>query len=535
MERLTLIHLDGLHQGEGISLERLPVVLGSEAGADIVIPGAAERHASIDRGRNGDLVLRDAGSDRGTFLAGQPVREAVLHDGDVVELGHGGPRVRFRRQLSPRDTLVGVLRGEVRSSDHARRVHRLRQAFRRLTAHPLGRIALTLLVAAVPLLILVFWSRYEAHRLQYELDRMRKTAVAERDSFYDTINRERQSNEAERVALEKRLEDFRQREAALSQQLTHATNETVERELQATRERILALESERAAGENIIRQYGAGVCLIQGSYAFYDASNRPLRQKLDENGRKVREDDGTPSLAADGTGSIYTVDYYGTGFLVDRRGLVLSNRHVAVPWWDDDKADELKKQGFKPRFVLFRAFFPKQVEPFELEPVRHSETMDLAVLKIDLRSAHIPVLPLEESGQGAVPGHPVVVVGYPTGLEAILAKAETDVVQGILKKYGRQSEHVTEALSEKGLIRPSTTQGHIGDVTPTDIVFDAPTTQGGSGGPVFNRQGQVIAIEYAVLPKFGGTAFGIPIHYAVDLVKPLRKGPKVPTAAPNAG
>jgi hypothetical protein len=32
-----------------------------------------------------------------------------------------------------------------------------------------------------------------------------------------------------------------------------------------------------------------------------------------------------------------------------------------------------------------------------------------------------------------------------------------------------------------------------------------------------------VAIEYAVLPKFGGTAFGIPIHYAIDLVKPLRK------------
>jgi pSer/pThr/pTyr-binding forkhead associated (FHA) protein len=529
MERLTLIPLDGAREGETVALDALPATIGSEPGLEVVIPGAAPRHASLERGRDGELVLRDAGSGSGTFLAGQPVREAVLHDGDVVELGHGGPRVRFRRQLSPRDTLVGVLRGQPRS-DHARRLRRARYTLRRLTAHPLGRITLTTLVAAVPLLLLLTWSRYEANRLQQELDRMRRTAVAERDGFYDAINRERTRNEEERVALEKRLDDFRQREARLTQQLTHATNETLQRELQTTRERILTLESERAAGENIIRQYGAGVCLIQGSYAFYDSSNRPLRHKLDESGRKIREDDGTPSLAPDGTGAIYTVDYYGTGFLVDRRGLVLSNRHVAVPWWDDDKAEELKKDGFKARFVLFRAFFPKQVEPFELEPLRHSETMDLAVLKIDLRSASIPVLPLEPTRQGAVPGHPVVVVGYPTGLEAILAKAETDVVQGILKRYGRQSEHVTEALSEKGLIRPSTTQGHIGDVTPTDIVFDAPTTQGGSGGPVFNREGQVIAIEYAVLPKFGGTAFGIPIHYAIDLVKPLRKGTGGPAA-----
>jgi S1-C subfamily serine protease len=323
--------------------------------------------------------------------------------------------------------------------------------------------------------------------------------------------------------METHLDEFRQREATLQSQLARTASDTVQRELQATRDRIATLESERAAGENIIRAYGGGVCLIQGSYAFYDEKSRPLRHKLDESGRKIRDEDGAPTLGVDGTGAVYTIDYYGTGFMVDRRGLVLSNRHVAVPWWDDEKADALKKDGYSPRFVLFRAFFPKQREPFELEAIKHSDVVDLAVLKIELRGAKIPVLPLDETGQGAVPGHPVVVVGYPTGLEAILAKADTEVVQSILKRFGRQSEHVTEALSEKGLIRPSTTQGHIGDVTQTDIVFDAPTTQGGSGGPVFNKAGQVVAIEYAVLPKFGGTAFGIPIRFVNDLVRTVRR------------
>ena len=77
---------------------------------------------------------------------------------------------------------------------------------------------------------------------------------------------------------------------------------------------------------------------------------------------------------------------------------------------------------------------------------------------------------------------------------------------------------MTLALSHQGLIRPSTTQGHIGDITRTDIVFDAPSAQGGSGGPVFNQNGQVIAVEYAVLQKFGGNSFGIPIAYARALL-----------------
>jgi len=72
------------------------------------------------------------------------------------------------------------------------------------------------------------------------------------------------------------------------------------------------------------------------------------------------------------------------------------------------------------------------------------------------------------------------------------------------------------------LIRPSTTQGHIGDITGTDIVFDAPSAQGGSGGPVFNKFGQVIAVEYAVLQKFGGNSFGIPIAYARELLAQAR-------------
>ena len=98
----------------------------------------------------------------------------------------------------------------------------------------------------------------------------------------------------------------------------------------------------------------------------------------------------------------------------------------------------------------------------------------------------------------------MVVLGYPTGLEAILAKAETAAVNDILEASGMNPLRIADGLAAQRLIRPSATQGHIGDVTKTDIVFDAPTTHGGSGGPVFNKSGQVIAVEYAVLTSFGG-------------------------------
>jgi S1-C subfamily serine protease len=115
------------------------------------------------------------------------------------------------------------------------------------------------------------------------------------------------------------------------------------------------------------------------------------------------------------------------------------------------------------------------------------------------------------------------VVGYPAGLEALLAKADSAVVKEILAAGGSNSERVTEDLAHRGLIRPSTTQGHIGDITKTDIVFDAATTQGGSGGPLLNRNGLVIGVEYAVLSKFGGNSFAVPIGYALELLKAPKK------------
>jgi S1-C subfamily serine protease len=129
---------------------------------------------------------------------------------------------------------------------------------------------------------------------------------------------------------------------------------------------------------------------------------------------------------------------------------------------------------------------------------RISEAADVPFLRIDTRGVDIPVIPLDGSGEGAVAGHPVVVLGYPTGIQAVLAKADSNVVKEVVAASGTSSERMTEVLATRGLIRPSTTQGHIGDITTTDIVFDASTSQGGSGCPVFNRHGVVIAVEYAL-------------------------------------
>jgi S1-C subfamily serine protease len=77
-----------------------------------------------------------------------------------------------------------------------------------------------------------------------------------------------------------------------------------------------------------------------------------------------------------------------------------------------------------------------------------------------------------------------------------------------------------EELARHHLIRPVDTQGHIGDVLPDKIVYDAQTTSGGSGGPLFNVQGQVIGINFAILRDFGGSNFAIPVRFGESILKP---------------
>jgi S1-C subfamily serine protease len=167
---------------------------------------------------------------------------------------------------------------------------------------------------------------------------------------------------------------------------------------------------------------------------------------------------------------------------------------------------------------VLRAFFPREKRPFELRVESHAERADVSLVRCDLAGVRLPTLPLDRTGKGAVSGQAVVLVGFPAGVEAMLAKIDAAEAREIVTGAGMSTGKISEALAARGLVRPSTTQGHIADITDTDVVFDAPTTQGGSGGPLLNRNGQVIGVAYAVLSRFGGNSFAVPVRRALPLV-----------------
>ena len=111
-----------------------------------------------------------------------------------------------------------------------------------------------------------------------------------------------------------------------------------------------------------------------------------------------------------------------------RGGLVLTNRHVAEPWWNDDTAAGLASGRASSRASSACARSSRsQGEAFDADRGARSPTTSTSpLLRVDLgRPEHPRAAPRARARRGAVAGQPVVVVGYPTGLEAILAKAES--------------------------------------------------------------------------------------------------------------
>jgi DNA-binding response OmpR family regulator/S1-C subfamily serine protease len=295
---------------------------------------------------------------------------------------------------------------------------------------------------------------------------------------------------------------------------------SLQQQLQATNERLKRIEKEGSAAQNLIPMDVQSVCLLHVSVAFNQKqSGQRLRYAgLNPQGEPLQDSGGNPILTLEGHGPEVKLDIFGTGFLAGPGGRVLTNRHVAEPWWKNDELNELTSQGFQPQISLIRAYFPGDPRAFHAEIQDVSKETDLATMRVDVQDLKRPVLSVDASKLAATSGEPIVLMGYATGLAAILARTDEDTAQQILTHSSGDVAQILDELAHRSLIRPLITQGHIGDVLPDKIVFDAQTTSGGSGGPLFNQQGKVIGVTYAVLKGFGGSNFGIPIRLSEPLL-----------------
>ena len=248
-------------------------------------------------------------------------------------------------------------------------------------------------------------------------------------------------------------------------------------------------------------------------------SGEVIRISADATGKPLVDDKGMVSLETEGTGPPLQLDVFGTGFLVAGDGRLLTNHHVAEPWWGNEEWKQLLDKGAVAFALSYTAYFPASSQGIPARVERISTQADLAILKLQTQAPpHTALLELDDRSEASVTGDPVILIGYPTGIEGILARAGSDVT-GKVAENAQGVAQIVSQLAAQHLIRPTTTQGHIGDVLKDKIVYDAATTSGGSGGPLFNRDGKVIGVNFAILSDFGGSNLAVPVRYAGELVK----------------
>ena len=286
-------------------------------------------------------------------------------------------------------------------------------------------------------------------------------------------------------------------------------------------------EQTKVFAQRVAEQYSPGVSLIVGSYSFIErGTGRQLRyESADDANDNPVDQDGNLLASVDGAGPPVEINYTGTGFVVEQ-GMIATNKHVVQPWASDQVAQIIMQQGggFRPRLDALKAFFPSIQKPFELKVARTSDRYDVALCRFEQGDAALPVLPLSSGDPSSMIGQPVVLLGFPTGLDGLLQRIDESERREVQNESGQAYQDIAASLASHGRIRPLTTTGTVSDALSGRIVHSAQTAEGGSGSPLFDREGRVIAINSAILTtadgtqSFGGSNFGVPIKIISELL-----------------
>ena len=174
-------------------------------------------------------------------------------------------------------------------------------------------------------------------------------------------------------------------------------------------------------------------------------------------------------------------DSTGSGVVIDEKGDILTNLHVVsstdrwVVTFADGSKSEATMVNSQPENDL--AVIKAKVQPDDLKPATLASTKDL------------------------YPGDTVVATGFPFGIGP-------SVSSGVVAGLKRSFEDPTDKDKPK----------------MTNLIqFDAAVNPGNSGGPLVNRDGEVVGIVTAIYNPtgqhvFAGMAFAVPIENAAGAV-----------------
>lgn len=165
----------------------------------------------------------------------------------------------------------------------------------------------------------------------------------------------------------------------------------------------------------------------------------------------------------------------GTAFSVSTAGAMITNKHVVT-----------SEHGQHPLDIAIQFSGSRDVLPARL--VRTSPDADLAVLQLESQGPFPAILGI--AGSPLAEGAPIAMMGFPG------------------------------AVSPGGVHHATLVTGSVTHVTPDSLYeLDSFSGAGGSGSPIFDRDGHVVGVEFGGLVSSGGRAIlGLPIARAQALL-----------------
>ena len=180
----------------------------------------------------------------------------------------------------------------------------------------------------------------------------------------------------------------------------------------------------------------------------------------------------------------------GTGFLVDKSGLVLSNWHVTngakqLFIWT------LPEEGAIDAQILF-----KEINPYYGKVVAENKLEDLALIKVSGLPSNI--LPVElGSNQEVDIGDNVYAIGHPKALPWTFSSGMVSQIREKHKwKYTDKSEHQA-----------------------TVIQMQTPISTGNSGGPLFSSEGKVVGVNTLMRGEGQNLNFAVAVDHVKKFIK----------------
>ena len=209
-------------------------------------------------------------------------------------------------------------------------------------------------------------------------------------------------SDPQKLQLQKKSEDLRSQIAARNPEDASA----LQNQLTAVENRLQKLETEGKVAQTIIQSYEPSVCLLHVVLAFRDHTTglRLHYAEMTSSGEPTTDEHNNPLLSLTGNGPEVHLDVFGTGFLASASGQILTNHHVAEPWWQNDDLKEMLDQGLEPVVAEMTAYFPGIPHGIAINTEKISSAADVAVVEGNVSELGIKQIALADGRGSAVSG-----------------------------------------------------------------------------------------------------------------------------------